>query len=380
MDLMSNADQDRLVNATETAIKYTHEGMEPNAAIEKVARAEQFSPRHIERMVQGFNKAKSVYMMKEASTEDRARPFSIADSAAIIQSIFSPKEKVAATSIDLPGSLVDRISFTKKSEMSKVASAALPQDIPNLTASSYMNKYRQHSDFMGRMVKLAQDEISTHKYKMMESFRGAADTFARMTDSEIQKTARLIVNGYGPTNGNNILKVVANMSRKDIPEMTKTASAAVFPHKPQYDFIQSAYSHANKMADAEVWKRHLEKEAGLASTFLANAAAELVTDPLTEKKEDPKEVDLSMQAKHYNADKALQAKRALYSMMNSDDFTPYSHSQVIKAWNQISSEYPEIMTSSPAAARKLMLENLEGVSSRDISEIKEIENLKKGPK
>jgi hypothetical protein len=380
MDLMSKSQEDKLVNATQTAIQYTRDGLEPNQALEKVARDEQLSPEHIKRMTQGFNKAKSVHVMKEASQETRAQSFSLADSDKIINEIFAPREKVASTTFEIPSvNLAERI-LRPQEDLQKVASASIKEDIPVLTASSYHRKYRMHCDFMDNMVKVASNEIATHKLKMQEAFSAAADDVSRMHDKEIQKVAQLVVNGYGPTYGNNILKIIGSQSRKDIQHRDKTASAAVFPNTACYSNIQKAYSHAHKMVDAEVWKRHLTKEAGIGQTFLANAAAELVTDPLTGKQptEPNAEVEMDLNAKHYNADKALQAKRALYTMMNSDEFVPYDHSQVIKAWNSVSSEYPDLMQSSPAAARKLMLENLEGVGARDISEIQQIEKINQG--
>ena len=93
-------DESRIVRAVEEAITWANTGLSPNESIQKVAVAKQFSPTIIARMVEGFNKSKSVFMLKNASDEERPKPFELADTSKIVQGIFSAPEqqqKVAST-------------------------------------------------------------------------------------------------------------------------------------------------------------------------------------------------------------------------------------------------------------------------------------------
>jgi hypothetical protein len=388
METLSKHDENNLIKATQRAISYTQQGMSANDAIQKVAEEEQYNPNFVDRMVQGFNKAKSVHMMKEASPQTRADSFSLADAHQIISNIFQPVEKVASQDVQLPGDLSKTIGQPPNppTPMEKVASEDAPlyekdgldkMAVDALTPATFMRKYETHVDFMNKMVKIAQDEVAGHKQKMFGCFKEAGETIQRMQPSEIQKVARLVINSYGEYMGNKMMKVLQRESGITIPEMNKTANSAVFPAHQPFGYIQDAFQHAHNMVDAECWVRHLEKEAGLATSFLANAAAELVTDPITDANKSGKDRDPddSLNADHYNRSKGLEAKRALYSMVNSEEFAPYEHSEIVKAWNQLAQEHPKMLMTNPAGARTLMLQNLEGGGQRDLHEIAQAQQV-----
>lgn len=382
MNALSQNEENDLVAATQRAIRLTkgEHGMDANKAIEKVAREMDYNPSFIERMTQSFNKAKSYHMMKEASPDTRGNSFSLAKSDDIISKIFRPEvEKVASQEVNLPGNLVEQIL---NPPMEKVASEDVPDyDVHAVNAlqpASFLKQYEQHRDFADTMVKIAKQEVAQHKHNMLQSFEKAADHMGRLQPSELEKIARCVVNSYGEYIGNRLLHVVNTRIPNNIPQMTKTASAAIFPKHQPYGNIQDANDAAHKMADAECWVRHLTKEASLASAFLANAAANVVTDGRGDDRDPSKKPDDFLNAEHYNKIKGLDAKRSLYSMINSEDFAPYKHAEVVKAWNRLSAEHPKILNNNPAAARQLMLQNLEGGSNRDMYEIEQIQKVDKG--
>jgi hypothetical protein len=389
MNVLASNDQNRLIGAIEQAIGHTKAGLTPNAAIEKMARAEEYNPQFIDRMVQGFNKAKSVHHMKEASASNRHESCELADAKVIIGNIYSPKHKEASVDCAIPSSL-SNVDFSSKLEKSAaLVTKTCKSYNPELTAASYSRALQAQSDFFGKLEKIAAAEQSVHRQKFMRSLDTICDYCRPMTDRELQKTARKAVNGY-PGVGNRMMNLVAHKIGRTLPAETlqKTASGNIFPAKEPFISMQEAYQSAKAMADAEVWHTHISKEAsgslGMAKSFLANAAAQRVARPLTDALDYRKELETEgaaddiLDSNYFNKSKALEAKRALYDMMLTDDkFKGYDHSQMVGAWNSLAGSHPKLLTENPAAASALMLQHLETGGRRDLHEIEQAQKVEK---
>ena len=388
MEVLASNEQNRLIGAIEQAIGHTKAGLTPNAAIEKMARAEGYNPQFIDRMVQGFNKAKAVHHMKEASAAHRHESCQLADSKVIISNIYQPKQKEASVDFHIPNSL-DKVDFSSKLEKTAALVNTIPKSYnPELTAASYARALQAQSDFFGKLEKIAAAEQATHRHKFMRALDTICDYCRPMTDRELQKTARKAVNVY-PGVGDRMMNLVAHKIGRVLPEesLQKTASGHIFPAKEPFLSMQEVYQSAKLMADAEVWHTHISKEAagslGMTRSFLANAAASKLTRPMTEAlgQEDIKSEDSAddvLDSNYFNKSKALEAKRALYDMMlNDDKFKAYDHSQMVGAWNNLAGSHPRLLTENPAAASALMLQQLETGGRRDLHEIEQAQKLEK---
>jgi hypothetical protein len=388
MDVLPSSEQNRLIGAIEQAIGHTKAGLSPNDAIEKMARAEGYNPQFIDRMAQGFNKAKSVHHMKEASASDRHEPCELADAKAIISKIYSPQQKVASVECNIPRSLTD-VDFTGHVEKSaSLVERTSKTYNPELTAASYTRSLQAQSDFFGKLEKIAHTEQSTHKQKFVRSLETICDYCRPMTNRELQKTARKAVNAY-PGVGDRMMNLVAHKIGRSIPQeaLQKTASGNIFPAMEPFLSMQDAYQSAKAMADAEIWHTHISKEASgsanMLRTFLANAAAERVARPVKDILEyrpaaSEADADELLDSNYFNKSKALEAKRALYDIMLTDDkFKDYSHGQVVGAWNALSKSHPKLLTQSPAAASTIMLQQLETGGRRDLHEIEQAQKVEK---
>ena len=268
------------------AVDYTRDGMAPNDAIEKVAREGNYTPNYIDRIVQSYNKAKSVFEMNKAASEDRAKSFPIASSQEVIQRIYSPKEKEASSNFKLPGDL-SKVDFSKPLEKTaSLEKTAYDEELSNFKKkhpSSVLRILENNARFMQKHASIAESEIGIHREDMLRAIDDVAYTMSSMSDKQLHKVARLCVNGY-PAVGDKFMAIISKKINRDIPNLQKTAHGAVFPHEEPYISMQKAYSCAQKMADAELFYADVQKEAAgssnMLSSFFANAAAERVGKPL----------------------------------------------------------------------------------------------------
>jgi hypothetical protein len=392
MNVLPSNEQQRLVSATETAIKHTRNGMTPNEAIEKVAVDEGYSPEFISRMVQGFNKAKAVHRMKEASAGNRHESFDLADTSKIVTNIYAPAEKEASVDFSLPSNLALADSKPVMEKTASLLNKVAHIKNPELTSASYSRALRHQADFFGKLEKIAHTEVTCHKERFLRSIENICDYCRPMTNKELQKTARMAVNGY-PGIGDKMMKIVAHKIRRDIPEgsLQKTASGIIFPAKEPFISMHNAYTSAQSMAEAEVWHGHVEKEAAagtqMLSRFLSQAAADRFGDmhgtlPGASGVEgtagDPNKADELLGSDYFNKMKALEAKRSLYDMMLTDDkFKGYKHNEMVGAWNSLAKSHPKLLTQNPAAASTLMLQQLETGGRRDLHEIEQAQKVEK---
>lgn len=88
VETLSRSDEQNLVDATIEAIKLTKEGQHPDAAISKVAVDRGFNRNFIARMVEAFNVSRSLKHFKQASGDDKASVFDIADIDKILKTVF----------------------------------------------------------------------------------------------------------------------------------------------------------------------------------------------------------------------------------------------------------------------------------------------------
>ena len=135
-----------MISSVEQAIGLTNVGLSPNKAIQKVAAAEQYGPEMTKRMVEAFNKSKSVHILKEADEDIRAGNFELADATAVLAGIYEePLQQKAATEFALPSKDFSRIDF-KEPQLEKAASQDLgDEQYTNLTPESQLNLLDKHA-------------------------------------------------------------------------------------------------------------------------------------------------------------------------------------------------------------------------------------------
>ena len=386
MQPLNSTEQTRLIQAIEQAIAHTKQGMTPNEAIEKVATQGKYTPPFIDRMVQGFNKAKTVHMLKEASATDRHKSFDLADSPTIVSRIYNGHEKVASVQFSLPKNLAGvAIHHEALEKTAHLVSAVTEKRSPRLTSASYLRMFEQDKDFYVNMEKKASLDAAEYRHKWKKAMDRICSHCTYMTQKEFEKTASKAINVY-PAVGDKMMKIVAYKINRTLPEesLQKTAAGYILPAQEPFLSMQDAYENAKLLAHAEEWHAHVQKEASQAvdtlKTFLTNSAANVFTrDGDNQPTNTITDVDDVLDPKYFNKVKALDNKRALYNiMLNDDKFKSYDSGQVVGAWNALIGSYPKVMLENPEAAANLMLKHLETNGRQDLHELELANKLERG--
>jgi hypothetical protein len=387
MKPLSRQEESRLIGSVEEAIGYTNNGMSPNEAIEKVARDRQYTPEYINRMVQAFNKSKSVFMLKKASADTRANAFDIADASVIIKNIYEPEmSKVANASPELPGSMLE-VDFHSGNLADKLASLrderAAARDIhPN-------SAYKRLHDHMHTCKGIQEQlyfKIQEHKYAMEKAFQKAAEYMAPMSSRELKKVAQHVINAY-PSSGNRAMRCVGSIMHRPIPEMDKTANSAIFPNKEPYISITEAFNQAERMAEAEVHHADFEKKAeSFLSSMSANAAANLLTgigmDPknlsdIVSAKKKPRPLEEELDPSHFNELKGIEARRQFTNLALEDpELKNYDYKDLVRAYNTSVQTVPDAYN-NPVVLKNMMINNLQTSGIKDKFELQQEVKLQK---
>jgi len=363
-----------LVSSIEQAIQFTRTGSSPNEAISKVASEAQYGPEMIRRMVEGYNKSKSVdYLTKTAATE-RAKPFPLASFYDIMKSVYTPPVEKTASEFKLPErdfSSID-IGNTWTEKIAGISESVETRPNRYVHPASVENAMIKHAHVVEGIKQEMHNKVALYKYKFEESLQQVVDTVATFTDSGLQKFANNVINGY-PESGKAFVQVVAAKLRRTVGRMDKTANYVIFPIKEPYLTVTRMYEYAEKMAKAELEQKAFEKSAGLPTKFIAgDMLADSLMRGIGGKKEEevkkPESGINELDPKFYNDLRGLEAQRMFTNLALYDpDLQKYDINDLSNAFNTASHMG---LTENEAVLKNVMLSNLQSGGLKDTFEMK----------
>ena len=92
MNTLGKDKETQMVHAAEQMVDYVNSGMEPNAALHKVATDHAMTPAFISRMAEVFNTSRVLAHMRQAPAEKRADTVPLADASVVIKQMYKPTE------------------------------------------------------------------------------------------------------------------------------------------------------------------------------------------------------------------------------------------------------------------------------------------------
>jgi len=411
MKMLSPREENELVSAIEQSIGLTHSGLSPNNAIAKVASDKKYGPEKISRMVEAFNKSKSVHVFKSASQEERARPFELANTQEILRSIYAPTEKTAST-FALPSFSREELRETTHASHIQTSEAAALAEFTK-TASEHLqtppttdkeltpemeatcSRLLQQACLEKKAVtqKLREElrmKVQFHKMAFERALDDVCAHMSPLTPRGLRKVAQYIVNGY-PTTGKGLLDIIEHKARVSFPEMSKTANCVCFPTQEPYVTINRLYTAAENMSKAEVeMSLFAEKEAAggeFGSNFAANALANFlagagvssdkIVDAMSSRKHVKSIEEEMLDADQFNELKGQEAKRTfLLLSLYHPELKAYSHAELLKAYNAAVGTIPEAYN-KPDILSNLMVKNLQSSGLKDTFELKQEVDISK---
>jgi hypothetical protein len=366
-----NDHEKALVSSIEKAIHHTTSGMSPNDAITKVASDEGYGPELIKRMVEGYNKSKSVDYLSKAASDTRANAFPLADINVIMKNVYEPVEKVASSDFRLPIKDFSQIDFGQSWTEKLASFSGDTESKPNtyIHPASVDNMLRKQAHVQAGIKQRMHDKVAFYKVKFEETFNAVVDHVAPMGNTKLQKFATNIINGYQDS-GRNLVKAVAARLRRDVSNLDKTANYTIFPTKEPYLTVTKLYQYAEKMAQAEVALDTFEKKsfdlAGVGKSLAGSLMADKLTsdgDGAGKKVADLKDLD----PKTYNDLRGIDAQRMFTNLALYDpELQKYDVQDLAQAYNTASKMG---LANNEVVLKNAILSNLQSGGLKDKFEL-----------
>jgi hypothetical protein len=373
MDRLDTFDQATLIKATQKVADYVSAGgMSPTEALYKVAADHKMTPIMVKRAAEAYNKSKSVdHFTKTAAGDDRAKPFPIADSAAVIRQIYTPEQKVASETI-LPTGDFSKLPMAKKPTevIEKAASTVKSIQVTPLPESSVKRLTEKHASLCERFTKHIDTKVALSKTAFLRAIDNACDHIQTVPENELRKVAQLITNGYHKDSeklASKMLAIVSEKTRRDIPQVEKTANAAIFPNCEPYISLnqlkEAAFDYYRSIESAEVLKKEASVTEELYKEYLKSRQ---IAGP------DPQATDVLMNVVDpeiiNNLEKQKARTRLMELMLRDEDFANYDVDNMLKAYQSTVGSVPKAVE-RPTVLKNLMLKNLESGGRKDIFEM-----------
>lgn len=426
MTNLTTGDEERLLAATKTAADLVErDGLSPDAAIEKVARAEQFGPGAIEMLCYAHNTGRQLAQFnKAAGVLDKLAEFPLADPAKVVAAVY-PTTKTAAAPPPPTGRHLDYLmppTWAARAAPPGLEKAAL--DLPPAAKAeppppdaglAMRRRYGEYEraklahDQARQAALVAEDEVRAKVAAVVTYFRQPG----RLPFDTVEKTATAL---YGP-DATALLDLVHARTRSKEKRAADTPNAvvrdAVSVGAPVFRDIAAAIGATQtflaKRAAAETtraaYERHkegvtgpfaagrsgatapgrpttVEKTALINSpafgAFLGNSVGRIVGDGPKEKNELIEDEWLDLEApEHQNELRKIKAHAMLNGMLTDPDSPVSGHDpdDVIAAYNEISQLAPRV-AEQPAAVRPILARKLQG--NVQPFEAKEVTDIEKG--
>lgn len=386
MTKLSPSDEKNLMSAVEKAVVLSREGLPPNEALGKVASEFSFTPPQIRLITGAYNKARAVNFLKTAKAKEVEFP--LADASIIISSIFkdNPENKVnkEAFKCNVADWSHTDIKYTKHEDLQKAAS----EDNSISKRSAYDTLLKFASVAKAVRVRL-EESVQQHKYAFEKALNSSLDHMNRMSDKDLKKTAQLIVNGYKDP-GKKFNKLAACRLGKDIPELEKSANAAIFPASEPYISVSNVFSSASKLASAQNALDRFQKEAEIGTTSLANFLTDTASRAAEEAGGSPETwqamlktpttyttLSEKLDPNFYNQMKEIELRRTLFNLFLYDkDLRKYEFKDLVDSYNNVVQIAPGVLD-KPPILKNLILQDMESGGIKDIFEIKALTDLQK---
>jgi len=360
MEKMSKNNEKKLLRALDKAANLSRSGLEPNHVLTKVAGEFQLTSSEICRVVETFNKAKSVAFLKSASSDIRANDFPLADSKEVVKNIFGEQEKTADVK-DIPlKNFAAMCSYEKGCE--KVASEkteTVRERSCDRDKGSIWKEAMVYAETQKSLKQDLLDDYASTRQTLEKSMLKIAKHCEFARDKELKKVARLIINSYGKQGENFIDDINQRMLKPSLPKVEKTAFAAMFPVGAPYIDIAEAFTSGEKLVKIAKNIDYFDKQAGgdIISALGGKAIDEVLKAP---KKTSPAYIDprsgLSPEFDNYL--KSLQAKKMLYNLYRFDPIIKsYPLEDVTDMYNEISELTPSLSNNKAwmrAATRRML--------------------------
>ena len=376
MEKMSKNNEKKLLKALEKAANLSRSGLEPNHVLTKVAREFQLTPPEVCRVVETYNKAKSVAFLKNASSDFRANDFPLADSKVVTKAIY---EKTAEEQVKPQASMKNYAAMCSYEAKGQEKVASEETDTKREFSckrdeGSIWKEAMEHKHLQEKVAIELKTEYANTRAALENAMVKVAKHCEFASPKELKKVARLIINGHGKQGESFINDLNQRMLKPCLPILEKTAHAAMFPVGEPYIAIAEAFLQGEKLVKTAKNIDFFQKQADANITALLGASDALrgVMKGPAHKKPDFIDPRTGLNPEWDNYLKALRAKKMLYTLYRFDPIIKsYPLQDVSEVYNELAETTPSL-SDNKAWMRAVMRRMLTQGNSMDQQELRDM--------
>ncbi len=348
---MSKDNERKLLKALDKAATLSIGNSDPDDVLIKVATEYKLTPPELSRVVEAYNKAKSVAYLKKAAAEDRAGDFPLADMSRISSRIYGMEKTEAELVIPMRNYASEYIA---SESLDKVASVEVAIPTPRFRTAvrareSVWKEAMDHFDVQKNVKTILVNRVRETSNKRACELKKIAEHCEHFRPADLVKVARTLVNGYGDKHAGEVIdELNLNMKCNRLPKnIEKTAHAVIFPCSEPYISLSKIAGLTTKLDAAKKdldWFEKVAEDEG--PNILAKATSginKILTDPDKPRK-DNIDINTGMPTEWDNYLKELNAKRMLYNLYR---FDPIIQSYPL---SDVADTYNEVVTTTPGLA------------------------------
>lgn len=377
MEKMSKSNERRLLKALEKAAMCSQGEHDPDQVLIKVSSEYSLTPNEILRVVETYNKAKSVSFLKNASADHRASDFPLANATNIIKAVFA-ESKTAEEYKDFSTRLREYTDIPLPMSVEKVAEEKKRQSATLRDMGSFWKEATEFFDECAGLAEDARRNYAENLHKVETAMRKVSDYCAMCQGKELRKIAGLIVNGYGEQGLKFINDVNNRLPKPLLPKLEKTAHAAMFPTAEPFLSIAEAFHSGRRLSLSIRNQQTIEKLSAMeglpnpARTYQSIMGSDKA--PTEEVSLDPQ---TGVQDQWSNYLRSIQAKKMLYNLYRFDPIIKsYPLDDVLDVFNEVSEVTPAL-SGNKAWMRSNLRRMLTQGKALDPFELKDLFNTEK---
>lgn len=379
METMTRSEERELMMAVREALGYVEDSgargcCSPSDAITKVASARNLPPEHIRRVVEAFNVSTTLAHFKEATGEDRAASFPLADADVVLSKLYPDNAQApvkVASLLWCPGDeyYIETRDFVSPDlpafgeHATQKRASYFPSSAATETAISAYDQQKRASD-------LAHDELNLLEVKLAEAVGSLAECFTGQ-DADLS----VLPTELRPA----IEELIPGHRRAGRITSAGFAPRLAYANAVRDEFISKARKCAALSADVDVattlFTSRLSKLATMVPSVVGSAiGGALMADAL----EVPSGAGAASRAQEALGDpdilaarKGMEAQVMLKRLVEDDEVLRHAPpASVVEAYNEISELAPAV-AQNPMLARSWLRKVVEarGVDPFDVHEI-----------
>lgn len=419
-ETLTSGDEQQLLDAVKQAVVHVGDGLTPDAAIEKVARASGFGPGRIRLLAHAYNNGQQLDQWDApGGVLDKLASFPLADADQIIHNIYHTSKQAADVSVHADYQRPP--AWLEARQREKVASYQLPpitkqaytppvgERLEQLNrAYALKQRHKQALDELARRASSAEDALRRDVQRLTLYFKQA---YARLPFAAVEEAART----YLGSQTGALLDMAyqrAHLKEKRAADQPTLQSAGVNLAAAPFTILQDCLQHGR---DVVHWRHllklgqdraateeeaafrpfvpapavkpadplHSEKAAGIMGTpavgaFLGSVLSRGVGSVPKTKDDLIEDAWMDLEdPEHANELRKIKAHAMLNSMLTDPDDPISAHDpdKVLQAYNEISQLAPRTAENA-ASLRPMLRRRLEGHT--EPFEVKEIADIEKG--